>query len=101
MARTPGGILGRSANEGEGPERGVVQVGGDVRRAQFAHALRLGLRQVLRRARSHMGTRAKRHARDPVRAMRPPRSKDDGRLSREGHHDDAERLSSTMQKPPQ
>ena len=84
-----GGILGGCANEGEGLEHGVVQVGGDVGTLGFAHALRLGLRQVLRRAQPH-GDESEEHARDQCGPDEAAAQQDDGRVIARGHHDDAE-----------
>ena len=66
-----------------------MQVGGDVGALGFAHALRLGLGQVLRRAQPH-GDESEEHARDQGSTDEATAQQNDGRVVARGHHDDAE-----------
>ena len=66
-----------------------MQVGGDVGALGFAHALRLGLGQVLRRAQPH-GDESEEHARDQSRPDKTAAQQNDRRVVARRHHDDAE-----------
>ena len=74
-----GGVFGGGADEGQGLEDGVVQVGGDVGALGVAHALGLGLGQVLRGAQPH-GHEGEEDAGDQGRADEAAAQQDDGRV---------------------
>ena len=66
-----------------------MQVGGDIGAFGFAHALRLGLGQVLRRSQPH-GDEGEEHTRDQGSADEAATQQNDRRVVARGHHDDAE-----------
>ena len=66
-----------------------MQVGGDIGAFRFAHALRLGLGQVLRRSQPH-GDEGEEHTRDQGSADEATAQQNDRRVIARGHHDDAE-----------
>ena len=84
-----GGVLGGCADKSEGLEHGVVQVSGDVGALGFAHALRLGLGQVLRRSQPH-GDEGEEHTRDQSSTDEATAQQNNRRVVARGHHDDAE-----------
>ena len=84
-----GGILGRGPDQGECLEHGVMQVGGDVGALGFAHALRLGLRQVLRGAQPH-GNESEEYACHQGGTDEAATQQDHRRVVARGNHDDAE-----------